>query len=400
MFDFTEFWQSHDIQFDNLRLQCPKCAAKRGFAPAISIGSVPLEKGFYYKCHACNTKELPPIEWYKQHFPGYITNGNNAANRNYLKAIAPLPKAMDKPVLPKNELAEEIRVSQLNILSLLSMAKHSNFHKYYISLFGQLGNKVAEAFKQHLANWWVGTDYKGYTSFLHHDYYYEPATIKAIQYNPNGKRNKENGYSIRYGFHHAVDKANWPNMNQQTKFVSFKKEHGFKFLFYGIEQLRVFEKDFKFQRHNYWNGKIITYNKDTPVIIVESEKTVVISSFYFPQYIFLALGGKSFSEEKAKYLTRFTNIFINLDNETEAQERAKVITNLIKKVKKESRWNCTNHQIQIINAEDFFNFRIPGGDLADYIEHEIKNNKAHIKQQDFKIENLEDITFNYKVRKG
>jgi hypothetical protein len=104
----------------------------------------------------------------------------------------------------------------------------------------------------------------------------------------------------------------------------------------------------------------ITFNwSSNPIILVESEKTVLIASYFFPQYHFIAVGGTSgLTKEKAISL-KGRKILVCFDNEPTAQERA---NNTIKLLQQ--------NDCQALQFDLFKNYEVPTGfDLADCIEH-------------------------------
>jgi hypothetical protein len=104
------------------------------------------------------------------------------------------------------------------------------------------------------ADYFIGTNRNGNTVFWQVDFKGQIRQAKAMQYNPStGKRNKE--FGARF-IGKTILKSDDANLKQ---------------CFFGEYLL------------NGYSG---------PVAIVESEKTAVIASVYFPQYIWLATGGK------------------------------------------------------------------------------------------------------------
>ena len=102
---------------------------------------------------------------------------------------------------------------------------------------------------EHLESWGVGTNGKGQTAFVYFNNEMMPVNIKSMTYLESGKRDKKiNALSL------------------------FSKEEGEKY------KLCLFGE-------HLLSGK--------PVCIVESEKTAVIASFFYPDYDWLATGGAS-----------------------------------------------------------------------------------------------------------
>lgn len=119
----------------------------------------------------------------------------------------------------------------------------------------------------HLQQWAVGATLDGRTVFAHGN-----TTNKIMAYGPDGKRDKNT-------------RPSWHPIGESVPLF------GVQWLCEGTT-LTDYQT---WQRH--------TFTRSTPVFIVESEKTAIVASFVFPQYVWLACGGASgITQAKARAL--------------------------------------------------------------------------------------------------
>ena len=153
----------------------------------------------------------------------------------------------------KGKVVEEVILTpDVTLVNDTELFVTTNFHTFCLSI-GISG--------KHLAKWHVGGKEKGkaiYTAFVYYKEGNEAVNIKYIAYGPDGKRNKE---------------------IKPWSLASIVKGEVYKLCLYG--------------EHLLDNSK--------PVCIVESEKTAVIASFFYPQYNWLATGGV-FGAKKLDYV--------------------------------------------------------------------------------------------------
>lgn len=202
-----------------------------------------------------------------------------------------------------------------------------NFTKYCIRLFGP-------PIMEHLQNLNIGCDYQGNTVFTYRNLENEVNHFKSIPYGKNGKRLKKENCPIRmydkpfealYGLCVGADN------NNQFRY-EFNKNTDFNISIpYNLQLLKN-----GFANYDAIKGEYKEFNPNTPIILVESEKTCVISSFVYPQYIFIATGGVSgLTDDKAKYLKNRI-VFILFDNDDPGRLRADATKETLKKYVKKS----------------------------------------------------------------
>jgi len=168
------------------------------------------------------------------------------------EAIALAAEYSNIPALPKRKAKEPEEIVLYpsdELINQVTSRLDTEFHKFCLIL------GITE---DHLAKWMVGGSDKGLTAFIYTKDDQTPVNIKFIAYQPNGKRNKDvKPYSL----------------------TSTAKGEVYKMCLFGEHLL----------------------NGDRSVCIVESEKTAVIASFFYPEYDWLATGGV-FGAKKLDYL--------------------------------------------------------------------------------------------------
>lgn len=178
----------------------------------------------------------------------YIMNAKNVSFSEAIKMAANLSnipveqikRTPPKPVVYLEPDSELVKKTLEN--------KTSNFHAFA----GSLGITT-----EHLECWGVGTNDKGQTAFVYFNNEMMPINIKSMTYLESGKRDKK--------------------INALSLFSKVEGEK-YKLCLFGEHLL---------------SGK--------PVCIVESEKTAIIASFFYPDYDWLATGGAS-GANKADYV--------------------------------------------------------------------------------------------------
>ena len=225
-----------------------------------------------------------------------------------------------------------------DLFTSLPAFRHSNFAKYFVPIFG-------EKFQSHCDfKFLLCSDIYSNLVIPFYNYYGQHSTNKTIPYSCNGHRNKQ--YGAFYGFHYV-------DSNNDIKKYSTTKANGFKTCLYNELALNPKYSDF------------FSLKESAPVIIVESEKSVVIASFFLPEYIWLASGGVSgITDEKVEHLFD-RQVLIAFDNEDHAQEKACAIAGKLKDL----GINAASYNI----FNDFEG--VPENyDIADGIEFIVKNN--------------------------
>ncbi|MEI6141508.1 MAG: DUF6371 domain-containing protein [Mariniphaga sp.] len=156
----------------------------------------------------------------------------------------------------------------------LSNYNQNNFVLFLIKLFGnQITSDLLEKYGIGTSNHWPGA-----TVFWQIDLNGNIRTGKIMLYNPaTGKRVKDSNSKI-YWMHKSIGKS-----------------------------------DFELQQCLF--GEHLLFGNNKQAAIVESEKTAIIASIYFPQYVWLATGGLSnLTDEKCIHLKgRSVTLFPDLN---------------------------------------------------------------------------------------
>lgn len=202
-------------------------------------------------CPYCQSKKcFSPIIGYEEHQKFGICDKKNkctAAN-----GIFPDKEIPSTPIeiKPKIDL-KAIYLDEKEIEAIRSNHT-STFHTYC---------KAIGISAEHLLAWNVGTDAHGNTVFIFQNQKGKWCNRKAGSYAPNGKREKGKMYDFLSMSQPHEDKKN----PRPEKYL-----------------LPLFGEQF-----------LTDENKETPVMIVESEKSAVIASFFYPDYIWVACGSAS-----------------------------------------------------------------------------------------------------------
>ncbi len=140
------------------------------------------------------------------------------------------------------------------------------FHHWLVEKFGE--HKVVEVCKQYLIGSSDHWEKRGATIFWYCDFNGVYRSGKIMLYNTDGHRVKK-----------PYEHCNWVHA------VSKLSNYHFSQCFFGEHLLSK------------------TENTDKPVVIVESEKTAIVASIYFPDVLWLACGGSTgLTESKSKIL--------------------------------------------------------------------------------------------------
>jgi hypothetical protein len=230
------------------RYTCPNCNKPRTFTRYINSESgehIDPSVGRCSRENKCGYHHTP-----KQHFQ---------ENKSQLKQRPTRP--LLKPKQPNcNYPPSHIQVSIFK--ASLTTHESNNFIKFLAKTFGgEITNKLIGRYFIASSKYWNGA-----TVFWQIDVAGNIRTGKVMLYDPaNGKRIKEPYNHINWV--HAVLKL--PNFHLQQCLY----------------------------------GEWLLEDKTRPVAIVESEKTAIISSVYFPQFLWLAAGSlTNLSEEKCQVL--------------------------------------------------------------------------------------------------
>jgi len=306
------------FEFLSKRVQCPKCGSTRGFAPFKDV-----EGGY---CHSCGATIFPDNFQSKERrkIPGK-------------KKIETVQRFIDKAIvdgLPKFE--------------------KSVFAEYFGNLFG-------DGFIWHCENCFdVRSDKYRATVFIYRNYNGNFINAKSIHYQTNGKRDKQ-GFEVLINneivYFPAVFGYRTGKDGEFDKIEFFSKSKGYKqclFNEYFLNPTNIPFSSYDLE---------IDYNENTPVILLESEKSVLIASYFFPEYIYIATGGvNGLTPDKAEKL-KGRRVFICYDSGT--SEGSKKTFKLLNEI---------GIKAKIINL--FEDCNVPAGfDVADSVEFFFKGGK-------------------------
>lgn len=286
----------------NTRYECPKCRKKHVFTRYIDNESNEFLDSTVGRCGRevkCGYHYTP-----KQFFidnESFLTMPSVFVNRT----VEVIPKKIS---YISDSLVDKSRNTKCS----------NNLIIYLKSLFGD------EIVKQLVLKYKIGTSkhWSGATVFWQIDSFGKVRAGKIIQYNEStGKRIKKPYNHITWV--HSVLKLNDFNLKQ-----CFFGEH-------------------------------LILNNNKPIAIVESEKSAVIASVYFPNFIWIAAGSLlNFSVQKCEV---FKNRNVILFPDVNAYEKWKLIAKLISNVA--SNVAVSDYLEKHASDED----RVEGSDIADYI---------------------------------
>lgn len=244
---------------------------------------------------------------------GHHIKPDGTTNPN-AKKIEPTPDVIYLEI-PERKQAE---------LKLVLNDCSSNFHRY--------AQSIGIPFS-HLKSWGVGTE-GDKTAFIFIDQAHRPINVKYFKYLTNGGRDKNfNAYSLKGR-------------------VEGKQEYRYRVCLYGEHLERI--------------------DKNRYIILVESEKTAVIASHFYPDFYWLSCAsGDGLTDQKAAVLKGYKVVWL-CDADKKGRENASLMTLKRQKIR---------HKIV-----DLFPERNDGYDIADAIRDGLR---PAIKQE---IENTAMVT--------
>ncbi|KAA5542424.1 DUF6371 domain-containing protein [Adhaeribacter rhizoryzae] len=220
----------------------------------------------------------------------------------------------EKPLLPDKYISEEIVQKSLKCYDL------NPFVLFLESQFGKDGTqKVLSQFR-------IGTAKNGGTVFWYVDKARNVRKPKVVYYNLDGKRIK----------------------GKKPNFGGYTNDKGYRLCLFGEHQLQK----------NY-------FPVDTPVFMVESEKTACIGYLAMPQYIWVAIGGDKVNLERANAL-KGRQVIILPDADEPGRKGSESTSQILTKL------SISNKIL------DLFPERNDKTDLADYIISLHHTNKTEV----------------------
>ena len=273
------------------RHACPNCGDKRSFAYYVDEENTPLHPSVGRCNHesSCGYHYTP--KQYFQNHPECRTS--NASSFDWQKRDAKSRSIPNKP--PKPMTIGYVPIHYVK----KSKSVQSNFFRFLSTLLGNYyGSKSQEVLNRLLDEYRLGATRDGAVIFWQIDKNSNVRTGKVMQYNPeDGHRIKtEQGASINWI--HSI-----------------------------LKKQKVLPEDWQLSQCLFGEHLLSLY-PDKVVVLVESEKNAIIGSAIFPDYVWLATGGKSqMKEDKLRVLSgRTVLLFPDADGYAEWKQRAESMT--------------------------------------------------------------------------
>lgn len=302
---------------------CPDCGKKR-LVKYIDIETKQYLPDHYGKCDRlvnCGYDCNPYKDGY--HKTQIANNGINWQNVKRGKNEVNNNKTTKKPQYP---IPENI------LLHTLKNYDKNNFIQFLLTKF------TPDAVAQQIENYFLGT-VNNYTSFAYIDSKGTCRAIALIQYDTNGKRNKN---EIQARNIHTYLQAEYKHRNQTppdwlTNYL--QNESKFNCL-YGEHLINLPSNQYK------------------PIALVEAPKTAFIASLVYHQYVWLAVGALSyFTADRVKAIVK-RNVYLFPDTSTDSKA-----FNLWNNKAKLFNFICIDLLEQLATDAE----KKDGYDLADYI---------------------------------
>ena len=323
------------------RHACPNCGDKRSFAYYVDEENMPLHPSVGRCNHesSCGYHYTP-----KQYFQDHPEcHTSNASSFDGQKRDAKSRSTPTKP--PKPTTIGYVPIHYVE----KSKSVQSNFFCFLSTLLGNYyGSKSQEVLNRLLDEYRLGATREGAVIFWQIDKNSNVRTGKVMQYNSeDGHRIKtEQGASINWI--HSI-----------------------------LRKQKVLSEDWQLSQCLFGEHLLSLY-PDKVVVLVESEKSAIIGSAIFPDYVWLATGGKSqMKEDKLRVLGgRTVLLFPDADGYTEWKQRAEsmtyckaIVSDLIEK-------HATPKQkADHIDIADWIIFQIQEGKLMSTANHLVEAEK-------------------------
>lgn len=273
------------------RHTCPNCGDKRSFAYYVDEENTSLHPSVGRCNHESSCGyHYTPKQYFQDH-PECRTSDASSfdeqkRNAKYNNAPTKLSKPTTIGYIPIHYVEK-------------SKSVQSNFFRFLSTLLGNYyGSKSQEVLNRLLDEYRLGATRDGSVIFWQIDMNGKVRTGKVMQYNPeDGHRIKaEQGASINWI--HSI-----------------------------LKKQKVLPEEWQLSQCLFGEHLLSLY-PDKVVVLVESEKSAIIGSAIFPDYVWLATGGKSqMKEEKISVLSgRTVLLFPDADGYTEWKQRAESMT--------------------------------------------------------------------------
>ena len=322
------------------RHTCPNCGDKRSFAYYVDEENTPLHPSVGRCNHESSCGyHYTPKQYFQDH-PECRTSDASSFD-GQMKEV----KSKSTPIEPQKPTA--IGYVPIHYVEK-SKSVQSNFFRFLSTLLGNYyGSKSQEVLNRLLDEYRLGATRDDAVIFWQIDKNGKVRTGKVMQYNPeDGHRIKEQGAAINW-IHSILKKQN------------------------------VLPEEWLLSQCLFGEHLLSLY-PDKVVVLVESEKSAIIGSAIFPNYVWLATGGKSqMKEDKLRVLSgRTVLLFPDADGYTEWKQRAEsmtyckaIVSDLIEK-------HATPKQkADHIDIADWIIFQIQEGKLMSTANHLVEAEK-------------------------
>lgn len=236
-----------ELEKGSKKFTCPNCGAAKKFKRYVrrTTGEyAPFQFGRCDREESCNYHSYPPKEYFIDNPPPKAIPKHRPPNKNALQAAREADILPKKPDYIENEY----------LLRTLTNYDKNNFVRFLLDLFIDDKDIVLKAVKDYL----IGTTKDGKAIFWQIDQSRKIRTGKIIAYDlKTGKRRKD----IKPDWIHAALK----------RASLIKPDFNLRQCFFGEHLLQ----------------------SDKPIAICEAEKTAVIASVCFPEFVWLAAGSST-----------------------------------------------------------------------------------------------------------
>lgn len=301
------------------RLTCPGCGRPLCFTPYVDENDVPVDVERYGRCdheQSCGYNLYPPYEPDRQG-----------------RKVSALPKSGKRPVRRRKEPRQGLCLLPMDIVrKTLLFTPKNGFVSFLSGLFGE------ETAKSLVEKYRIGTTKDGYAVFYQFDFRDRCRAGKIIPYDPR------TGHRIKDG---SVPAAMWAHSR--------------------LKALHQLPEDWTLSQCLF-GEHLLPLCPELPVALVEAEKTAVICSAVFPEFLWLATGGLGQFNDRVKVLLgRQVIAFPDLGACDRWRKKAKDYPLLDITVSDYLEKNATPQQREM------------GADLADLVVEERRNDRASMK---------------------
>jgi len=323
----------HSLPKTSKKYQCPNCGHKNKFKRYINIETgeqLPDHVGRCDREDNCRYHYTP-----KQYFEE--TKLDRKHPHQFKRQLTPIKKI--EPKKPIDYLPEDI------LERSTENWEQNNFASFLIQIFGY------EVAKDRSDLYLIGNSkhWKGATAFWYVDEDLKIRQTKVMHYTiGTGTINRTKSHQLAYKWSDKTNKY-FEDINKFDKIFKAGKKI--------LNNLEANLLDCFFGEH------ILKIYPNKQIAIVESEKTAIICSVYYPQYIWIATGGKNGCKWTEKDVCKVLEgrevvLFPDLNCFEEWSEKAKIIQSIV---------SCTIRVSSILEKNATEEQRSKGYDLADFL---------------------------------